>query len=258
MANSSWFNLTNECLRYAVLPTIASTAIFDDDTQLQQFQFAAKYYVRLAHKFLTLRALRHFTTRRIALNVFAGTSVYPLDIGIGPQGIKYQSFYNVTTGGTQNQPLQALAYEQFLQMYPDQSKIPTGPPIYWVLLPIERSQKDPSPQNIQIVPTPDQSYSLQYRAQILPYALSVSTDTVLWPPEYEHCLTLFAWDQEERALGEGKEGNIQALARQAVDEVHLIAGLPDDLRPAVRTMQARGGVSWPPGRVTGWVDSPLG
>jgi hypothetical protein len=264
MANSTWGALTNECLRYALLPTIAGAGQggntpFNDDTQLLEFQFAAKYYVRLAHKLLTLRAVRHFAKRRIALNIQAGQEVYPLDTGIGPQGIQYGSFWNVTPGGSNNQQLQALPYEQFLAMYPDPTNIEVGPPVYWVLLPIERAQMDPTPQNVQIVPIPDQNYNLQYRAQVLPYALNLDTDTVLWPPEFEHALTLWSWNRLESTMGEGKEAGLLQLAQQAVDEVHLIAGLPDELRKSVRTMNPPNSLyPWPPGRYTGWVSSPLG
>lgn len=257
MANSTWRALTNDTLRLSVLQTIASDSIFDDDTQLQEFQYAAKYRVRLAHNFLTLRAVKHFATRRIPFPITSGQHTYPLDVGINPSAIKIRTFFNVTSSGSQNQEIFPMEYSEFLRRYPDPSLVPTGAPTHWVFLPIERTDLSPV-HKVRIVPTPDASYTLEFRAQILPYALALSTDIVLWPPEYEHVLTMWSWAATERALGEGKEGIIEQQARQAANEVQLIAGRPDDVRKAIRTMAPINGVGWPPGRYTGWVSSPLG
>lgn len=262
--------MTNEVLRLALLPTIPDIATFDNDNNLQEFQFGAKYYVRLCHKLMTLRLVKHFAERRIDLPITAGQAIYPLDLGINGSCIKFKSFFNYTFGGANNGEIFAMDYDYFNRNYPDTSLLVNnpGPPQNWILLPLERSQdpvnggaQPPSGapiQNVRIFPNPDQNYNLQYRAQILPYPLAKSTDVILWPSEYEHALWLWSWAQTERALGEGKDGNIQQLAQQAVQDVELIAGMPDDLRPCVKTMRKATGFRWPVGRYTGWVSSPPG
>lgn len=267
--NSTWFEVTNEVLRLALLPTVLDEVTFDSDSSLQEFQFAAKYYVRLCHKLMTLRLIKHFAQRRIELPISAGTAIYALDLGINASCIRAESFFNYTAGGTNNGPLAAMDAKTFERLYPDPSLLANNPgaPTNWVLLDLERSEdpsnNDTTPnglavQKVRIVPTPDANYSLQYRAQILPYPLTKAKDVILWPVEYEHALWLWAWAQTERALGEGKEGNLEYLARQAVQEVELVAGKPDDLRPTVKTMKGYRGTRWLSGRYTGWVDSPLG
>lgn len=260
MANSTWLALTNECLRYSILKTIPGATQFNDDNQLLEYQWAAKYYVRLSHQLLTLRATKHFAQRRIQLNTESGTNTYNLDTGISASGLKFRSFWNVTAGGSQNGEIYPLDYTRFLEDYPDQSVITTGAPKQWVLLPVERTDVSPV-YKVRLIPTPDAAYELQYRAQISPYQLTEAVSIVLWPPDYEHCLTMFSWAMVERALGEGKEGVIQQLAQKAVSDVQLIAGVPEDLKRAIRTMgdlrNTKNG-RWPPGRDTGWVSSPLG
>jgi len=219
---------------------------------------------------MTLRMVKHFTTRRFDLPIDTSTDTYALDLGINGSCIKPRSFFNLTPGGTLNQELNYLDYDEFLRKYPDPSILVNTPgaPMQWILLPLERSE-DPvngtntppttAPiQRVRIFPYPDAQYNLQYRAQILPYPLTQSTDVILWPAEYEHCLWIWSWGQVERALGEGKEGTLEQLARQAVQDVHLIAGVPDDARRAVRTMRPLSGAMWPPGKYTGWVSSPPG
>jgi hypothetical protein len=251
--------MTNEVLRLSLLPIIADDATFNDDNQLQEFQSAAKWYVRLAHKHLTLRAVKHFATRRIELPISADQHTYELDLGINASAIQIRSFFNVTPNGTANRELRAfLDYEDFLRQNPVLEDITEGMPQRFVVLPLERSEGVNPRHQVRIYPNPDANYTLQYRAKLNATALNQASDQVLWPEEYEHALWIFSWAQVERALGEGKEGVLDQLARQAASDVQLVAGVPDDNKKAIRTMGPIGTANrWPPGRYGGWVSSPL-
>ena len=260
MANSTWRAATNDVLRLARLRTIASDAEFNDDTKLEEWQSAAKYYVRLAHYHLTLKAVKHFAERRLQLPVTSGEGVYPLDTGLNPAALAFRSFFNVTTSSSQNGELAPWHYDGpggFLSAHPDTADIPSGAPSRWILLPIERTDTSPV-WKVRIYPTPDATYQLQYRAKLNAYPLTQASDIVLWPAEYEFALWEFSWATLESGLGEGKEGLIAQMAKDAVDRVQLMDGAPDDLRRAVRTTKPISRVPWPPGRYTGWVSSPLG
>ncbi|MBY0545808.1 MAG: hypothetical protein K2W95_00815 [Candidatus Obscuribacterales bacterium] len=258
MANNTWRGATNEVLRLARLRTIASDAEFNLDSGLESEQSAAKYYVRLLHYHLSLKAVKHFASRRLQLPVSDGTGVYALDTGINPSAIAFRSFINVTAGGTQNRELESWDYEKFSKAYPDASVIQEGAPTHWILLPLERTDESPV-WKVRIFPTPDATYDIQYQAKLNAYPLTEAASVVLWPPEYEFALWEHAWSLLESGLGEGKEALIAQMAKDAIDRVMLADGVPVDNRRGVRTMSPiRKHSRWPIGRYTGWVSSPLG
>lgn len=233
MANSTWRALANEAYKLAGLKPIDNDASFNDDNLLEKPYMQGKYAVRLAHKHLTPRAVRHFATKRIELPVSAGAAVYQLDTGINPSAIKLRSFFDVTAGGGR---LNYMDEDEFTARYPDLTLVPTGRPTNWILLTSERTDAS-AIWRVRIFPTPDADYDLQYKAQLNAYPLNVGSDIVLWPEEYEHVLIEFAWHLLERGLGEGKEGVILQLFDQAMKDVQLVSGVAEDGRKAVRTMK---------------------
>lgn len=237
MVNASWFESTNEVLSLAQLDEIEDLNTFNNGP-LTKYQKGAKKYIRLAHKHLSVRAYRHFATRRFQFPTNAGTAIYDLDIGLSPENIRFGTFFNVSSGtvAAQNGKLFNKTYENFNIENPDLSKITTGAPLYWILLPIDQEEESPLHQ-IRLYPNPDQSYVIEYQAKLHAYELVNGDSKILWPPEYEHVLWEFSWNLLERGLGEGKEGSISMMAYQAAKEVHLVSGKPDDIRKAPRTMQ---------------------
>lgn len=239
MANSTWMAATNEVLELAQLDPIPDADSFNNPTgALDKPQRSARAFIRLAHAHLSVRAYKHFATRRIDLPVDTSTAVYALDTGMNPEHVKPRHFFNITTGtaAAKNIRLAYYDYKQFKIDYPDIAQVPTGSPEAWILLPIERTDESPI-HKVRIFPTPDAQYALEYQAVLNAYRLTTANSILLWPPEYEHVLWEFAWDLVERGLGEGKEGNIKGLAREAANEVHLVAGRLADAKRAFRMMK---------------------
>ena len=241
MANATWRQATNECLLLASLDTFATDADFDNNNG-EKYQIFAKRAVKLANSYLGTRCHRHFTERRIPLITSAGQSTYPIDTGISPESISVRSFFNNTTDPTLKQyngELRNWKYSEFLKAWPDQLLIPAGKPSMWVMVPLERTDVSPV-HKILIYPTPDNVYQLQFEAKLNPYVLNASTDPILFPPEYQHSLTMFCWALLEEDLGEGKGQMAAGLAQKAAEEVYLMAGVPRDVRNAPRTIRLPG------------------
>lgn len=237
MANATWLEATNEVLSLAQLDEIEDASTFNAGP-LTKYHKATKKYIRLAHKHLSVRAYRHFSTRRFQFLANASTAVYDLDTGLSPENIRFRTFFNVSTGtaAAQNGEIFNQEYEVWRRENPDESKITTGAPIRWIQLPIDESEESPVHQ-IRLYPNPDQAYTIEYQAKLHAYDLVDSNSKILFPREYEHVLWEFAWDLVERGLGEGKEGNIVALAREAAREVRLVSAKPEDITRAPRTMK---------------------
>ena len=238
MTNSTWFDCTNRVLGLAGLDQITDENTFDT-LAMPKYQTLAKYLVLLANQMLSIRATRHFAERLIILNINAGTTDYAIDTGISPENIQLRTFFNVSTASPakgQNREIRNWKYEEYLRKFPDQTIITRGSPQRWILLPVDRTLDSPE-YKVRIYPVPDQNYSLQYQAKLNAQPLEDSGSLILWPPEYEHALWLFAWNLLERDLGEGKEGNLEQLAREAAAQVRLASGVPADVRNAPTTMR---------------------
>lgn len=241
MANATWREATNECLLMASLDPFVSDADFNADLG-DKYQIFAKRAVKLANSVLGTRCHRHFSERKIPLITSAGVSTYPLDTGISPESIHVRSFFNQTTDPVLKQyngELRNIEYTEFLKKWPDQSLIPEGSPTHWIMVPIERTEVSTA-HKIQIFPTPNATYTLQFQAKLNPYVLTQASDPILYPPEYQHALTMFAWALLEEDLGEGKGAIPASLAKKTADEVLLVAGSPRDVRNAPRTMRLPG------------------
>lgn len=255
MANSTWLQLTNATLLLAGLDPIPDDGTTFNVGPMAKYQDATKRFIQLGHQMMCVKAFRHFAERLIPLQGFEGQSDYPLDTGMSPEGITLRSFFNVSPNVPQsykNTELRNWKYEEWLRRNnnPTINATNTGPPTRWILLPLNRTALSPI-HMVRLWPTPDDNYLFQYKAKLNAYPLTLDTSIVLWPQEYEHVLTMFAWDLLERDLGEGKEGNIKALADKALAEVKLVSGVPEDIRKAPRTMRL------PSRRRMGWYNSPI-
>lgn len=252
MANSTWFEATNEVLALSGLPKIATADAFNG-TSPQKYQRIAKQFVKLAHKHLGVRAYNHFNSRIFDFNTAAGTNIYELSTGLSPEGVKLHSFFNNSTGtlATQNGRIPYLEYERFKRQYPDLSNVGTGTPTFWTLLPIDSQETSPI-HRIRIIPDPDNAYTIEYTAKLDIWELEDDQSIILFPKHYEHALWMYCWNLLETSLGEGKEGMIGAMAIKAANEVFLAAGKHPDAIKAPRTMyipQRRGS--------RGYIRSPL-
>jgi len=251
MPNSTWLEATNEVLALASLPQIKTPAAFMG-TGLQKYQRVAKQFVKLAHKYLGVRAYNHFNERIFDFQTSSGTTIYELETGLSPEGIKLHSFFNNSSGtlSSQNGPIGYMEYETFKRRYPDQSVPNVGVPQFWTLLPIDKDQSSPV-HRIQFSPNPNNAYTIEYVAKLDMWDLEDEDSIILFPKHYEHVLWMFCWNFLEGDLGEGKDGQILAMAMKAANEVFLAAGKHPDARKAPRTMKV------PMNRRSrGWVRSP--
>jgi hypothetical protein len=246
LANSTWLEATNEVLALSSLPAIASADEFDDTTgeSLQKYHAAAKQFVKLAHMHLGVRARQHFNTERFQFQTTVNTAVYELDTGLSPEDIKFQTFFNVTTGtrATLNSPLMHMEYRTFKRLHPDLDQITTGAPQNWILLPKEVGAvpgENDTPNRIRIYPDPDDQYTIEFQAKLDSQPLIDNSSKILFPKHYEHVLWLFCWELLEVDLGEGKEGMLSLKAREAANQVWLAAAKHPDAKKAPRAMRIR-------------------
>lgn len=250
MPNSTWLELTNQALHYAGLDEIDSEDDFNNGS-ITKYQDQTKWFIDLGHRMLTPGMTRYFLETRVELPLNAGTDTYELDTGISPENISLRTFFIISTDPllvAQNCELRNWKYEDYKKQIPDPSKVPQGPPVRWILLPIERTDGS-QVHRVKIYPTPDQDYRAEYQAKLNAYTLTEAKSITCWPKEYEHCLTSLAWALTEGALGEGKGANAEALATKAVKQVKLASGRPEDIRKTAQMMRM-------PRRRRGWYNSP--
>lgn len=253
MDNSSWMTLTNRLLRNSGLSEIPSTTAFDTPGQglMTRYQSCAKEYIKISHEESSVDLPVNFARRRFQLPIDQNNSIYSLDAGMSVESITFDSFRNLTVNGGQTWGnLRNWTYEYFTSKYPDTGLIYSGAPTHYILLPVARTAISPLYQ-VRIFPNPDKAYSLEYIAQLNPYALNLSTDLVLWPPEYEHVLVNTARYSLEDILGEGKAGSVGMLAKMAYQKMRQKATASRAERKSVRVKKlfSRRGVF-------GYYDSP--
>lgn len=243
--NSTWYQCTNSALGLAALPTIMTTASFDNNVPpLSKYQDLYKRMVDFAHRFLSERMATRFTNRKFQLPIQTGTTVYTLDTGISGEALKFQSWVNLTAGSPYARVLKYMRYEDFLAMWPDSTIIQSGPPEYIVQLPLDRTLDTTQPQaRVQVFPVPDNSYQLQYEARLNPYQLVDSSSIILWPPEYEHALWMWVKAYGEVDLAEGREQALIPLAEQVINNVRIMSMEAEEVRKGVRIIP-RTGAGW--------------
>jgi hypothetical protein len=200
--------------------------------------------ISFAHTYLTNRMSTRFTNRKFQLPIQGGTSTYILDSGISGESLKYDSWVNITAGSSYARMLRYVRYEDFEKMWPDPTVIQSGPPEYVVQLPLDRTLDTTQPQvRVMIYPIPDTTYTLQYEARLNAYILTNSSSIILWPPEYEYGLWMWAKAYGEVDLAEGREGALIPLAEQVINNIRIMSQEAQEVRKGVR-MGCKIGGTW--------------
>jgi hypothetical protein len=234
MANSTWFEATNSVLQLATLPPVINTTAFDNGP-LSKYQNAAKYKLDFAHRHLSQKMCTAFTKYKFQLLIAAGITDYVLDTGISSENLSYHSWYNITAGSPYAQHLRFMKYEDYLDMWPDQTIVQSGPPEYVVQLPYDRQLDTGNPMpRARIFPVPDTNYTLQYQARLNPFLLTDSGSPILWPPEYEHGLWVWAWRYLELDLAEGREAGLDQLVDEVISRIRVMSQAAEEVRKGVR------------------------
>jgi hypothetical protein len=252
MANSTYFYTVNRCLAQSGQRQVPDANSFNSSTTLlSRVQQQCREFVDIANRELLLDMNKRFMQREYKLTTAiwngaadatstpTSNNIYSLDTSTDAESLIYHSFYNKTpqsallSGLDTGKFLRNWDYREFRSLYPDFSQLVSGPPTRWILLPQQSSQPVPS-NTIMFFPPPDAVYTIIYQAKIGAAPLVKDTDIILWPEEYEHILWMYARKYLETALGEGKEGNIEAWAEKAVAAMKKWAGGPEEQRHAVK------------------------
>lgn len=244
MVNSTYLAATNKVLELAGQRQIASAVAFNaPTTALSRVQQLARAYVDLASRYLLTRLNKRFMQREFTTGLIAGSNLYPLDPNIDSESLIFHSFFLTTTGVAI--PLYNWDYREFRALYPDLTILPTGAPQRWILVPTVGASNqiiDPT-HNVMFYPAPDTDYTIIYQAKLNAQSLSLDTDKILFPPEYEHCLWLQGRLFLEQILGEGKDAGIERYAQQAASDVNMWGGGPDEERRAIKVGMQISGVA---------------
>jgi len=224
----------NRVLAMKRLLPINDDATFNDDTMLSSDQVALKQFFDIANRLAVMRMNERYLEREFTLTLAQGVTTYPLDTSISAEGLTYHSFYNTNADGSAR-PLRAWngGYDAFRSAYPDLTKISQGQPQSWILQPVSSAAGDVT-HNVIFYPTPDKTYNIIYRGKLNPIPLTVATDTLQFPVEYEHTLFLYAKALLESELGSGGDDLTYELAGKAVEAVKAWSKGPLEARPIQR------------------------
>jgi hypothetical protein len=242
MAFSNWFSATNSVLQLAQLPVIASTTVFDSGV-LTKYQNAAKYKIDFANRHLALKVQTTMSNRKFTITTTAGTQAYALNTGILSENLKYHSWYNITAGSPYYGPLKLVKYEDYMDMWADQTIVQQGPPLYMVQVPYDGTTDTPAlglNPMIWCYPIPDAVYTLQYQAHLNYNPLTASGSLISWPPQYEHGLWSWAWKFLEIDLAEGREQMLDALVDDVVTRIKVASQTAEEVRKGVRMLKLSG------------------
>lgn len=252
MANNTYRGMTNRLLRQRGLPEIVSDDVFNQPNAglMARYQLVARELIAIIHEMACVDLPVNFARRRFELPIDnVQGAIYPLDTGMSIESLTFDSFRNITPNASGPLRLANWTYEYFSARY-DQSMIPSAPPTNFIILPVERTAASPI-YRVRIYPNPDKAYTIEYIAQLNPYSLVNATDTVLYPPEYEHVILMEAAAALEDLLGEGKGGSIYVQAQRAHSKARQKATAPRAEKRAVRMKKMFSGR-----RSFGYYDSP--
>lgn len=244
MANTTFMATVNKVLELAGQRQVASSNDFNSPTtNLGRVQQQARAFVDLANRMLLVQMNKRFMQREYSFTTNAGTygqpstNIYTLDSSTDSESLIYHSFFNTTPQINSLTPITARSiinweYREFRQLYPDFTVLALGPPQRWILLPPPIAGG--LMHQIMFFPMPDAAYSIIYQAKLNMVPLSLDSQQIAWPIEYEHILWLYGKLFLEQALGEGKEGDLERYVQLALSEVKKWAGGPEEVRHAIR------------------------
>lgn len=251
MPNSTYLYTVNKCLEGCGQRQIPDAATFNDPIKLlSRVQQQARFFVDLVNRMYLRTMCKGFVIRefQIFTSPPPAPNLYPLDASISAESLIYNSLFNITPQTTPDAPITAhplhnWEYREFRTWFPDFSIIPTGPPQRWILLPRQANDDPSSPRQIMFYPVPDAQYTINYQGKLSAVPLVVDTDELVWPVEYEDIIWTYGAAFLERALGEGKEGDIERYAELALKEVSRWSTNPEEVRKAIRVGLFTEGIS---------------
>jgi hypothetical protein len=192
------------------------------NTQLDKYQQQAVTFLDIFHQTLSLVMNKPFMYRRFQLQTNPAPTT-TLDATNGDyvlnnviiEGLRANSFFNVTYGAGPGNPIHVIPYEQYNQMYARPDIVPIGTPLWLVPLPDDGSGNT----RVRIVPTPDQVYVIEGQCRYLVPSIKKGTDQIAFPYRYEAPLIFKLMEVMETRLNEGREASVRMYAEQFVAEM---------------------------------------
>lgn len=206
MANSTYYQTVNTCLRRAGQAEIASTSVFDSGT-LSKIQRQAKQFVDEANRWLMLDTPAQFLLRDGSCTIDNGSGGAPsvsnnntgFSIGCFNEQVIPKSVFITTS--SKGRELQPMDFIQWRRMDPD-GHTATGTPTHYVQIP--QSSVGQTADKWSFYPVPAAVLTVKFNYYSDPLILTTSTDTIVWPPRLEAILWDMAGAYLEIVLGEGK------------------------------------------------------
>jgi len=148
---------------------------------------------------------------------------YTLENGL-IEGFRANSVFNVTYGAGPGNRLHVVPYQNFLESYARPDIIPIGTPMWLVPLPAD----DSGNVVVQLVPSPDQVYTIEYQCRLIVPPLKTGADMCPFPYHHEHALVFKLIEYLETRVNEGREQGMRQYAEQFIAEMMRDAAGADE------------------------------
>ncbi len=190
---------------------------FNSDV-MDKIQVQAKYAYRRAYLRIWREGRFRFLERQYTISAVANTSDYSVNSATIPELFVEDSFCISAPTASVKPRLYFMSYQDYQDGFPAGNGTGRSSPDYWVVLPPDGSGTD----KIRLYPTPNDSYTVSYRAYLKPVTPTAATDTIVFPDDVKDILQEFAQVYIESLLSEGKAGDFASLLETALTAVKAI------------------------------------
>jgi len=191
-------------------------------SSLDKYQQQAVVFFDIFHQALSMVMNKPFMYRRFRIQTVGPdangntTPIYTIQQTI-IEGLRPNSFFNVTNGAGPGNMLTVTTYEEYNRMWARPDMVPIGTP--YILVPIPTDQINDDSCQIRLCPTPDQVYTIEGQCRFVVPTIKAGTDLCAFPYRYEHALIMKLIEVMEGRVNEGRESIVREYAEQFVAEV---------------------------------------
>jgi len=170
-------------------------------SSLDKYQQQAVVFFDIFHQALSMVMNKPFMYRRFRIQTVGPdangntTPIYTIQQTI-IEGLRPNSFFNVTNGAGPGNMLTVTTYEEYNRMWARPDMVP-----------------------IRLCPTPDQVYTIEGQCRFVVPTIKAGTDLCAFPYRYEHALIMKLIEVMEGRVNEGRESIVREYAEQFVAEV---------------------------------------
>lgn len=228
--NSTYYATVYRMAQEVGIQPPTSEAQFDDDNQLPSPLLKLKKYTDKVQRMLIRTLNKTFTRRIFTFNTTQGTTTYELDAQTNIEGVGYHSVRCNTTGAAI--PLWNLPYNEYREMWTDETTVPQGKPQRWVAVITPISEGVNRISSMLILPTPDANHTIEYEAKITARPLLAHDSVILFPPEYED--VLWTWGEAMLESKLGVDATMADYAQMVIDHCRMWSERPIDEKRGVK------------------------